>query len=61
MVRNRQVDCGILLAQIGDDAVIPRDYQLGGGSGVSAFTVTYLYGENSYAWFGYDAGIYWGC
>ena len=32
-----------------DDAVIPRDYQLGGGSGVSAFTVTYLYGENLYA------------
>ena len=49
MVRNRQVDCGILLAQIGDDAVIPRDYQLGGGSGGAAFTVTYYSSKISYA------------
>ena len=44
--------CNNLFAQIGDDAVIPRDYQLGGGSCGAAFTVTSYSSKISYSWFG---------
>ena len=36
-------------AQVRDDTVMPRDYQLGRGSSGAAFKINSLYGENSYA------------
>ena len=43
------------------DAVMPRDYQLGGWSSVTAFTVKSFSGEISYAWFREYAGTTWVC
>ena len=41
--------CDTFFARIGDDVVMPRDYQLGGSPGGTAFTVTSFSGENYYA------------
>ena len=43
------LSCDTFFDQIRDDAVIPRDYQLGSGSRGGAFTVISSSSENSYA------------
>ena len=41
--------CDTFFEKTGDDAVMPRGYQLGGDYDVTAFTATSFFGETSFA------------